>query len=159
MKRSSNLFCIFLGIGIGIVISRRESLKILMKFQYGLLKYKCLFGFAVEWLSAKQNDKNIGECLRSRGYQSIAVYGMGYLGERLVDELAGSGVEIRYAIDKDKKNTYADIEIKKMEDKLSKVDAIVVTPIYDFWEIEPSLADRFKCPIISLEDIVCDGAY
>ena len=40
-------------------------------------------------------------------YKEIAIYGMSYLGERLADELAGSDITVKYAIDRNADNIYA----------------------------------------------------
>lgn len=88
------------------------------------------------------------------GYKSIAIYGMSYLGERLMDELKDSGIEVRYAIDRNAENIYAGVEVKKPEDDLEEVDAVIVTAVFFFDEIEEQLEKILDCPIISLEDIV-----
>ena len=41
-----------------------------------------------------------------------------------------------------------------MDDELESVDAIIVTPIYYFEEIEGKLVEKVDCPIISIEDIM-----
>ncbi len=79
---------------------------------------------------------------------------MSYAGERLVEELEGSNIKIRYGIDRKADNIYADIDIVSPDDSLDEVDAIVVTSITFFDEIEEQLSEKMDCPIISLEDIL-----
>lgn len=107
-----------------------------------------------QWLIDKQEGKNLAGFFEDNGYKSIAVYGMSYLGERLVDELKGSGIEVKYAIDKNAENIYADIEVKRPTENLPKVDAVVVTAVYFFDEIENELTELMDCPVISLEDVL-----
>lgn len=107
-----------------------------------------------QWLINKQEGKNLAKFFKENGYESIAVYGMSYLGERLLDELKGTGIEVRYGIDKNAENIYADIDVKGLDDELPEVDAIVVTAVYFFDEIEDELNKRVEYPIISLEDVV-----
>ena len=76
------------------------------------------------------------------------------LGERLYDELRDSEVEVKYIIDKNADAIYADIDVLTPEDELEEVDAIVVTAIHYFDEIEEMLEQKVDCPILSLEDIV-----
>ena len=40
------------------------------------------------------------------------------------------------------------------EEKLEKVDAIIVTAVSFFDQIEEELSEKISCPIISLEDIL-----
>ena len=49
---------------------------------------------------------------------------------------------------------YADIDIVSMDEPLSEVDAVVVTSITFFEEVEEKLSGRLGCPIISLEDVL-----
>ena len=65
-----------------------------------------------------------------------------------------SNIEVRYVIDKNAENIYADVEVKKPEDDLEEVDAVIVTAVFFFDEIEEQLEKSLDCPIISLEDIV-----
>ena len=107
-----------------------------------------------QWLIDKQEGKNLASFFEDNGYKSIAVYGMSYLGERFVDELKGSEIEVKYAIDKNADNIYADVEVKLPSDNLPEVDAVVVTAVYFFDEIESELIELVDCPVISLEDVL-----
>lgn len=107
-----------------------------------------------QWLINKQEGKRLAKYFEDNGYKSIAIYGMSYLGERLVDELKDSGIEVKYAIDKNADNIYADIDVVNLTDNLPEVDAIVVTAVYFFDSIEEELAELVDYPVISLEDIL-----
>lgn len=107
-----------------------------------------------QWLIDKQEGKSLTKFFENNEYKSIAIYGMSYLGERLLDELKDSGIEVRYAIDKNADNIYADIEIKTLEDDLPEVDAIIVTAVFFYDEIEEELAGLVDYPVISLEDVL-----
>ena len=71
-----------------------------------------------------------------------------------MDELEGSGITIKYGIDQRASNIYEEFDVVSPEDELEEVDAIVVTPIKFFDEIEERLSEKVNCPIISLEDIL-----
>lgn len=107
-----------------------------------------------QWLINKQEGKSLVSFFEENGYKSIAIYGMSYLGERLEDELRNSGIEVRYVIDKNAENIYADVDVKSPEDDMDEVDAVIVTAVFFFDEIEEQLEKIFGCPIISLEDVV-----
>lgn len=79
---------------------------------------------------------------------------MSYAGETFVDELKNTGITIAYGIDKNADTIYSDIDIFTMEDSLEEVDAVVVTAVTFFDEIEEKLCEKLDCPIISLEDIL-----
>lgn len=117
-------------------------------------KHLSLFLMMNQWVKIKQEGKNLSEYFEKNGYQKIAVYGMSYAGETLVDELRGTEIKVVYGIDKNVVNIYSDLEIVSMEDNLAMVDAVVVTAITFFDEIEEQLSQKVNCPILSLEDIL-----
>ena len=63
-------------------------------------------------------------------------------------------MKVKYGIDKRAENIYADFDIVTPDSQLDKVDAIVVTSITFFDEIEEMLSVKIDCPIISLEDVL-----
>lgn len=117
-------------------------------------KHLSLFLMMNHWVKIKQAGKNLVSYFEQEGYQEIAIYGMHYAGETLAEELQGSNVKVKYGIDKNADRAYMDFDIVNPNGSLDKVDAIVVTPITFFNEIEQMLSEKVDCPIISLEDIV-----
>lgn len=117
-------------------------------------KHLALFLMMNRWVKVKQEGKNLVSYFEKNGYKSIAVYGMSYAGVTLIDELKGTGVSVAYGIDKKANSIYADVNVLSMDDYLEPVDAVVVTAITFFNEIEEKLSEKMDCPIISLEDIL-----
>lgn len=117
-------------------------------------KHLALFLMMNQWVKVKQEGKNLASYFEKREYKKIAIYGMSYAGETLISELKNTGIEIAYGVDQKADTIYSDIEIAAMEDSLEPVDAIVVTAITFFDEIEEKLSKKVSCPIISLEDIL-----
>ena len=79
---------------------------------------------------------------------------MSYVGERLIEELKVSNIEVAYGIDREAKALNMDVEVVTLDDDLKEVDAVVVTAITFFEEIAEKLEKKLECPIISLEDIL-----
>lgn len=117
-------------------------------------KHLALFRLMNQWVKVKQEGKNLASYFEKNGYKKIAVYGMSYAGETLVDELRDSDISVAYGIDKNAASIYTELEILTMEDEFATVDAIVVTAITFFDEIEQALSEKADCPIISLEDVL-----
>ena len=124
------------------------------KIQQMSNKHFALFQMMNEWVKVKQEGKNLSSYFESNGYKKIAIYGMSYAGERLIDELKNTSIEVAYGIDQRATSLYADVDIVTMDNILENVDAIVVTAITFFDEIEEKLVEKIDCPIISLEDIL-----
>lgn len=117
-------------------------------------KFKTYYNMLNEWLMIKQEGKSLEKYFINNGYQTIAIYGMGEMGNRLYDELKNSEIKVKYAIDKEASSTYSEIEVIEMEDELPEVDAVVVTAVFAFEDIEEKLQEVVECPIISLEDVI-----
>jgi hypothetical protein len=107
-----------------------------------------------QWMQLKQEGKTVAKYLKELGYNSIAIYGLHYLGQNLLEELNNSDIEVRYAIDRNAENIDTDISVYTMDDELLPVDAVIVTAFYFFDDIEEALSDKVSCEIISFEDIL-----
>lgn len=117
-------------------------------------KHLALYLMMNQWVKVKQEGKSVVSYFEKNGYKKVAIYGMSYAGETLLEELKGSGIEPVYGIDRKANGIYSDIDVYTMDDDLEEVDAIVVTAISFFDEIEEKLGEKVSCPIISLEDIL-----
>lgn len=137
------------GLGIGRVLGKQLS-----KDRDLRDKHMALFQMMNQWVKVKQSGKNLSSYFEQEGYKEIAIYGMHFAGETLAEELFGTNIVIKYGIDKNADNIYADFDIVKPDSELDKVDVIVVTAITFFKEIEEMLSKKTDCPIVSLEDIL-----
>ncbi len=119
-------------------------------------KFKGYYNLLNQWLVNKHEGKSLDRYLLEQGYKSIAIYGMGELGNRLYEELKNSEVEVKYAVDKKAESTYSELNVVGLDDELEQVDAIVVTATYAYDEICEELEGIMECPIISLESVIFD---
>lgn len=143
---------------IGAIISNRITYKKQIKKQTDLEnlsdKHKALFLMMNQWVKVKQEGKSLSEYFVKNGYKRIAVYGMSFAGETLLNELKETEVRVLYGIDKNAEGIYLDLNVFTLEDSLDEADAIVVTAVFYFDDIKNTLSKKFNCPIISLEDIL-----
>lgn len=142
------------GAVLGTGALRKTSAEKTEKLQAMADKHLALFLMMNQWVKVKQNGKNLSEFFTKNGYKKIAVYGMSYAGETLIGELKNTDIVVAYGIDNQADSFYTDIDIVSANDTLEDVDAIVVTAITFFDEIEKKLSAKIDCPIISLEDIL-----
>ena len=85
----------------------------------------------------------------------IAIYGYAEFGQRLHDELRDSEVEVKYIIDRSMfSGSLNMLPIYRPDEMLPEIDAVIVTPVWDFDQIKEQLVNRVKCPIISLEEVI-----
>lgn len=140
-------------VSCGIYVHKKETKKTKYMKEYSE-KHLELYLMMNQWVKAKQENKNVADFLKKKNYKKIAIYGMNYVGETLVQELCNEGVEIAYGIDKNACNIDSNIEVVLPTDCLKDVDAVIVTPIYYFDSIEEELHLKIDCPIVSLDDVL-----
>lgn len=139
---------------IGVVAVGKTLSEKVNKYANMSKKHLTLFLMMNQWVKVKQEGKNLAAYLKKKGYRNIAVYGMSYAGETLVNELKDTDIKVIYGIDKNAASIYANMDIVSMDNDLKKVDAIVVTAITFFDQIKKELSEKIDCPVISLEDIL-----
>ena len=109
------------------------------------------------WLKLKLENKNISTYFKNKNIKSIAIYGLGYLGECLYRELKDSNIDIGYIIDKNHSG-------KKMEemkmiypDEIEEqypVDVIVITTVKVYDEVSTELLQKTNIKTVSLQEVV-----
>lgn len=120
-------------------------------------RYQMWYNLMERWLTLHEEGKTIPQILRSRGLSTIALYGLGKLGKHVIWEIKESDIVVLYVIDRVVSGVYDEISVKNVDEFLPVVDAILVTAVYDFEDIEEMLRDKVDCPIISLEEILYEG--
>lgn len=110
-----------------------------------------------QWLKLRQSGKSICNYLSEKGYKTVAIYGMGINGKRVIQELKDSEIEVLYGIDKKADSIVSEINVLAADADLPETDAIVVSePIY-IEEITKLLKTKVHCPIVSLEEAIYES--
>jgi glycosyltransferase involved in cell wall biosynthesis len=142
-------------------IPQFENIRDMLSYRYSLCKnsYVCVNKEAAINKKDIINDilklwdkDNVIDFLVSKGIKTIIIYGMGKLGMRLYDECINSDIEVVGVMDKD---DYLLSEVVNMIgpfDDIPKVDAIVVTAIFDYENIRDMLKKRTNVEIINVGD-------
>ncbi len=116
-------------------------------------KYYALYVLMCKWVRIKQDGKSISEYLNDTGSHSIIIYGMNYVGQRLVAEIEGSDLEIVCGIDQ-RDIPDAPIKVIKPYDSIPEADIMIVTPYTYFDEIEIMMRERTDSSIISIDELL-----
>lgn len=117
-------------------------------------KHFKMFLLMNHWVRTKQEGKEVIKFFYENNIESIAIYGMNYIGQTLLNELKESQVKVKYGIDKKPENIYSDIKIYTPSKNLPTVDAVVVTSIFYYNSVEKELRRQMQCKILSIEDII-----
>lgn len=139
---------------LGVVVTEKKEIPSRVKLQDGSTKMMEFYNLLIQWIGIKQRQKNIVDFFKNNGYYSIAIYGMKELGKCLYDELQGSDIEVKYCIDNNITENDKGLLMYKVNENLPYVDAIVVTAIHYFGEIENQLNSKVDYQIVNLEDII-----
>ncbi|MDF2541076.1 MAG: hypothetical protein K0S47_794 [Herbinix sp.] len=142
------------GFAAGAMILSKTKNKVIKQRETKVDKFKGYYETLNQWMQLKQEGKSLEQYFDQNGYKSIAIYGMGELGNRLYFDLKDSNIQIKYAIDKNAERTYSELNVVTLEDELEDVDAIVVSAVFAFDEAEKEISKVMSCPIISLKDVV-----
>ncbi len=96
----------------------------------------------------------LGELIRRERFRSIAIYGYGVVGRKLLAELGKINVSVDFFIDKDavsyKMQNY---DIYSLEEVVKDVGLIIITPLFAEDEIRKSL-EKKKGKKVSLQDFL-----
>lgn len=132
--------------GYASVMAREERLNKFIKY----------FALLDRWLWLKMQNKSIASYFEKRHYQTIAVYGIGEIGNRLYEDLSRfTSIKVEYAIDRVKEEHPA-LPVYGLESEFPKVDVIVVSTNNIFEQVCENLKEKTDIPIVSIDDVIFD---
>lgn len=142
-----------IAIGFYFLIKRiKRQRKEVDKLRLLVKKNESIIEIFSRWLITKHEGKSIEKYLQQMEYHTIAIYGAGKIGCRLYEELKDSEIEVKYLIDRNAESLRINYPVvKEME---GEVDAVIVTVVGAFEEIQEQLKEEFDCSVIAIEDII-----
>lgn len=118
-------------------------------------KYYEYFQLLNRWMTGRNEGKTIADFFHEEHIGRIAIYGMGELANRMVEELKDSDIQIVYGIDRDVCNTNSQIaDVYAPDDTLPEADAVVITPFLSAEAIRRTLAEHCPYRMIALDDVI-----
>lgn len=145
----------------GMAYLIKEKAKDLNKEKELERRYKKYYVLENKWLYDEKLNKVHEKWFKDNQIGKVAIYGLGAMGELLIQEVDKiEGVELSYIVDKNQKLQnigYNDLKVIGIEEmpSMEKVDAVIVTPVYDFDDIKKELEQiAGNTCIVSLEDII-----
>lgn len=119
-------------------------------------KFREMFIIAFNWLKLKNCGVSIYEYLRLQNIVKVAIYGLGYLGECLYEELQYSGIDVLYGIDKTAKDFKGELPIVRVDDDLKTVDAVISTVTGDISDEVRILERKCCCRVMYISQILIE---
>lgn len=106
-----------------------------------------------DWLHFLYLGGTLEDYFRTRGYKQIMVYGNGYIGERLLQALEKTDIEVVAVMDRsvpsDRKG-----KVIGVDSEIPDSDCIVVTPVFYMDEIRDMLQKKTDIPVVSIQEII-----
>ncbi|HNP69438.1 MAG TPA: hypothetical protein PKH16_16140 [Aequorivita sp.] len=122
---------------------------------YILKKYKSYYELLCSWMVLRNKGRILSEYFMNRNLKNVAIFGLGKLGICLYEELKNSDINIKYAIDINAANfSYLELKVVSPETQLEAVDAIIVTPFFEYQKIVDELRKNTSYKIVNLEDVI-----
>lgn len=118
------------------------------------IKFQKMFHVMFDWLCIINRGIKIIEFFEKNNFHSIAIYGMGYIGECLYNELEGTNVKVKYGIDRTAIDFRNELAIYRLEDNLEKVDVVVVTVMDNTTNVIDKLERKVGFPIVTIFEVL-----
>lgn len=116
-----------------------------------------LFSIADRWLLLEISGDKIGKKIERKGYKTAAVYGMGELGIRLIEELKqNTSVEVLYGIDRNAERISTYLPVYRLEDihKHPHPELVVITAYGIDEGLKDNIRDAVGCDVMIIEEFI-----
>lgn len=131
-------------------------MKIKKKHMDNLDKFRRMFYILNDWTTLRESGKRIVPYLKRQNIHSIAIYGIGYLGKHLLQEVEkDGGLEIRYLIDRNAEWIHEAYPVRTMEDQLDKVDGVIVTLVQGEGRVVDQVKEKTGAVVYTIRELVC----
>ena len=116
------------------------------------------WGFQIfdKWLQIKNGGRSLTEYFEDNAIRRVAVYGLGAIGNRLIEELRQEDIEVVCGIDrKAAEIRIEELDVKTLEEDIPEIDAVIVTPIF-FYEIQKEIYRKMgrDVHVVYIEDVI-----
>ena len=147
-------------LGISLVTGKklREEREKERKTETAFLKFKEYYELLDQWMMNREQGMHTANYFIKNSYKTVAIYGMGQMGNHLYEELIDSKeVDVIYAIDKKGTSVFPELCVKKPTEELPSVDAVVITVLNSYSSIVSMLEEKMHSSMISLEEVICES--
>lgn len=117
-------------------------------------KHLALYLLAIKWITLKQTGKTIEDYLLNKGYRSVAIYGMSYMGEAIYHELQGSDITVLYGIDQKADQICTKLKVYHPYEAEEKVDLIINSTTLKNQIICEGIKKLQNIPMLSIQEIL-----
>lgn len=117
-------------------------------------KFYIMFRAMYNWMKLKNKGVHINAYLKGEGICNIAIYGMGYIGECLYEELLGTDINVLYGIDRSGLDYEGEFPIYQIDEELESVDGVVITVMDDSQKLKNRVQEKMKCRVYTMDELL-----
>lgn len=120
-------------------------------------KYRIFYEMTYEWMNGSKTGRNLADWIVNNGYQTVAIYGMGPLGQMVYLDLCEcKDLQVKYGLDRRSGIVSKGLKIYNIESCPESVELIIVTAVMSYEEIKAEIGEKldFSCQLISLMQLV-----
>ena len=132
----------------------KDDIALMEYYQKQAQKFRNQWKYTDRLLYIAERKESIGNNLLDKGIRKIAIYGWGYLGKHIYQNLLTTDVDIKYIIDQHVKSSGVDIPLLSFEDKWECVDAIILTVIDETESLKAQIREKLNVQIVGLGEIL-----
>ena len=125
-RKALVLFFVSFLLYINLTVKKKEALE----YKKNLKRMQQLYATANKWMRLELCKKDFSKILIKRGYKTAVIYGMGELGQRLLEKLElCNGIHVLYGIDQNADNISTIIPVYQLEKalRLNAPDVVILT--------------------------------
>lgn len=113
-----------------------------------------MFYILYSWRKLSNQGKSINSYLCNCGYERIAIYGLGYIGECLCEEIENNNNIIFFGIDKNANDFEQKIKIYRIEEELPDVDLVIITIACEKESIKRNICKKVNCDVCTMNELL-----
>ncbi len=149
------VFLILIGLICGMIFIIYRCGFILENSKKRADKFLAYFELMDQWLTCKEHNHQFTKYFSENNIKSVAIYGIGKIGNHLKYELDRGGIPLSYVIDEKENVIYEKEEHYSLKDSLPMVDVVIVTSVNEYEEIRKKILNNNRMLyVISVDKLI-----
>lgn len=136
-------------------ITRKE----LEREKAGVKKMGGVLALANQIIRANSRGKTISGNIEELGIRTVAIYGMGEIGERMMEDiLLNSSVKLLYGIDVKASELYMAVPVYTLDQAagMEKPDLILLTVGGGSDSLKKEIREKMSCEVMTIGELLCE---
>lgn len=125
----------------------------------GIKRMSGLLALANQIIRANSQGKTISKIIEERETTSVAIYGMGEIGERIMEDiLLNSPVRLLYGIDIKAAELYMAVPVYTLQQaaEMEKPDLIILTVSGNNDSLKKEIQEKMSCEVMTIGELLCE---